>query len=88
MVRRNPFKHHWFPQYDNILAVRWYFRIPLSYRDIRDLLAERGNSVDAVTVYRWACPLIPVAEQNLKNRATGRFPAGSQKDIRFILEYD
>jgi IS6 family transposase len=34
------------------MAVRWYYRYPLSYRDVRDLLAERGISVDAATVYR------------------------------------
>lgn len=34
-------------------AVRWYCRYPLSYRDVRDMLAERGITVDAATVYRW-----------------------------------
>jgi transposase-like protein len=35
------------------LAVRWYLRYDLSYRDVEELLAERGITVDHVTVYRW-----------------------------------
>jgi IS6 family transposase len=35
------------------LAVRWYLRFGLSYRDVEELLAERGVKVDHVTVYRW-----------------------------------
>ncbi len=35
------------------LAVRWYLRYGLSYRDVEELLAERGVTVDHVTVYRW-----------------------------------
>jgi hypothetical protein len=35
------------------LAVRWYLRFGLSYRDVEELLAERGIEVDHVTVYRW-----------------------------------
>jgi transposase-like protein len=35
------------------MAVRWYLRYGLSYRDVEDLLAERGVTVDHVTVYRW-----------------------------------
>ena len=35
-----------------VLAVRWYLRFGLSYRDIEELLTERGVEVDHVTVYR------------------------------------
>jgi transposase-like protein len=34
-------------------AVRWYLRYGLSYRDVEELLAERGITVDHVTIYRW-----------------------------------
>jgi len=34
-------------------TVRWYLRYGLSYRDVEELLAERGITVDHVTVYRW-----------------------------------
>ncbi len=36
-----------------VLAVRWYVRFALSYRDVKELLAERDVDVDHVTVYRW-----------------------------------
>jgi transposase-like protein len=32
--------------------VRWYLRFNLSYRDVEELLVERGAEVDHVTVYR------------------------------------
>ena len=35
------------------VAVRWYLRYGLSYRDVEELLAERGVEVDHVTIYRW-----------------------------------
>lgn len=52
-MRRDPFRGHRFPRDIILLAVRWYCRFPLSYADVRDLLAERGNSVDRATIYRW-----------------------------------
>jgi transposase-like protein len=36
-----------------MIAVRWYLRYALSYRDVEELLAERGIAVDHVTIYRW-----------------------------------
>jgi DDE domain len=36
-----------------VVAVGWYLRYGLSYRDVEELLAERGIEVDHVTVYRW-----------------------------------
>ncbi len=41
------------------LAVRWYLRFGLSYRDVEELLAERGIEVDHVTVYRWVQRFAP-----------------------------
>ena len=43
-----------------VLAVRWYLRFALSYRDIEELLAERGIDVDHVTVYRWVQRFTPM----------------------------
>jgi IS6 family transposase len=41
------------------VAVRWYLRYGLSYRDVEELLAERGITVDHVTVYRWVQRFTP-----------------------------
>jgi transposase-like protein len=41
------------------VAVRWYLRYRLSYRDVEELLAERGVEVDHVTIYRWVQTFTP-----------------------------
>jgi transposase-like protein len=43
-----------------VLAVRWYLRYGLSYRDVEELLAERGVTVDHVTVFRWVQRFTPL----------------------------
>ena len=43
-----------------MLAVRWYLRSGLWYRDVEELLAERGVVVDHVSVYRWVQPFAPL----------------------------
>ena len=43
-----------------VLAVRWYLRYGLSYRDVEELLVERGIEVDHVTVYRWVQRFTPL----------------------------
>jgi transposase, IS6 family len=43
-----------------VLAVRWYVRFALSYRDVEELLAERGVEVDHVTIYRWVQRFTPL----------------------------
>ena len=43
-----------------MLAVRWYLRYGLSYRDVEELLAERGVDVDHVTIYRWVQRFTPL----------------------------
>jgi transposase-like protein len=48
-----------FPPEVIVLAVRWYLRYGLSYRDVEELLAERGITVDHVTIYRWVQRFTP-----------------------------
>jgi transposase, IS6 family len=43
-----------------VLAVRWYLRFGLSYRDVEELLAERGIQADHVTIYRWVQRFTPL----------------------------
>nr|WP_065335501.1 IS6 family transposase [Tritonibacter mobilis] len=65
--RKNPFKRHRFPREVILLAVRWYCRYPLSCRDVRDMLAERGVKVDASTIHRWVLKFGP----EIRKRAYG-----------------
>ena len=49
-----------------LLAVGWYLRFSLSYRDVEELLAERGLLVDHVTVWRWVQRYAPELERRLR----------------------
>ena len=65
----NPFKRHRFPAETILLAVRWYCRYPLSYRDVRDLLSERGIDVDPATINRWVVKFGPeIAKRSYSRR--------------------
>jgi len=65
-----------FPPEVILLAVRWYLRYGLSYRDLEELLAERGIEVDHVTLYRWVqrfTPLLIDAAQPCRHVAGDRW---------------
>src|SRR5260370_29958200 len=49
-----------------LLAVGWYLRFSLSYRDVEELLAERGLLVDHVTVWRWVQRYAPEIQRRLR----------------------
>ena len=56
---RSAFSGYRFPPEVITLAVRWYLRFGLSYRDVEELLAERGIEVDHVSIYRWVQRFTP-----------------------------
>jgi IS6 family transposase len=59
-----------------VLAVRWYLRFGLSYRDVEELLTERGIQVDHVTIYRWVqrfTPLLAAAARPCRHRVGDRW---------------
>jgi transposase-like protein len=59
-----------------VLAVRWYLRFGLSYRDVEELLIERGVEVDHVTIYRWVLrftPLLVDAARPCRHRVGDRW---------------
>ena len=69
-MKNTPFKRHRFPAEVILLAVRWYLRYPLSYRDVRDLLAERGIHVDPATINRWVVKFGPeIAKRSFAYRS-------------------
>jgi IS6 family transposase len=55
-----------FPPDVILLAVRWYLRYGLSYRDVEELLAERGVDVDHVTIYRWVQRFTPLVIESAR----------------------
>jgi len=65
-----------FPPEIIVLAIRWYLRYGPSYRDVEELLAERGIEVDHVTVYRWVqrfTPLLADASQPCRHAIGDRW---------------
>ena len=62
------------------MAVRWYLRFGLSYRDVEELLAERGIEVDHVSVYRWVQRFAPLLAD------AARFARHSPVDRWFVNE--
>ena len=57
---RSAFTGFRFPPEVILLAVRWYLRYGLSFRDLEELLAERGIDVDRVTLFRWVQRFTPL----------------------------
>ena len=57
---RSAFSGFRFPPEVIVLAVRWYLRYGLTYRDLEELLAERGVEVDHVTLFRWVQRFTPL----------------------------
>jgi transposase, IS6 family len=49
-----------------VLAVGWYLRFSLSYREVEELLAERGLHADHVTVWRWLQRYAPEIQRRLR----------------------
>jgi transposase-like protein len=67
-----------FPSEVIVLAVRWYLRFGLSYRDLEELLAERGIQVDHVTIDRWVLrctPQLADAARPCRHRVGDRWQA-------------
>jgi putative transposase len=60
------YARHQFPAVLIQHAVWLYLRFTLSYRDVEDLLAERGINVSYETVRRWVRKLGPVFAQRLR----------------------
>jgi transposase-like protein len=69
-----------FPPEVIVVAVRWYLRFNLSYRDVEELLVERGVEVDHVTVYRWVQRFTPLLAD------AARFARHSPGDRWFVDE--
>src|SRR5260370_31788941 len=49
-----------------LLCVRRYLRYPLSYRDLEEMMLERGLHVDHTTIYRWVQHYAPELEKRCR----------------------
>jgi transposase, IS6 family len=63
MTTQTPFKWRHFQADIILLCVRWYLRYALSYRDLEEIMVERGLHVDHTTIYRWVQKYAPELEK-------------------------
>ena len=67
MIKTRPALFRW-PHFEPqviVCAVRWYLRFSLSYRDVEELLVERGLTADHTTIWRWVQRYAPELEQEM-----------------------
>ena len=57
---RSAFAGCCFPPDVILPAIRWHLRFGLSYREVEELLAERGIQIDHVTIFRWVQRFTPL----------------------------
>ena len=50
-----------------VLCVRWYLRYPLSYRNLEEMMSERGLAVDHSTIARWVLTYAPVLNERIRS---------------------
>lgn len=63
------FKGAYFPKSVILYAVLFYVRYPGSYRDLQEIMAERGVNVDHATLNRWVVRYAPqIADQAQKRK--------------------
>ncbi|WP_120296797.1 MULTISPECIES: IS6 family transposase [unclassified Rhizobium] len=72
------FKGRHFEQSVILLCVRWYLSYGLSLRDLKEMMAERGISVDHSTIHRWVVHFAPLLADRFNRRkraVTGKWHA-------------
>jgi len=67
MDQPNLFKWRQYQPEIIVLCVRWYLRYSLSYRDLEELMTERGLGVDHSTIFRWVQRYAPELERRVKH---------------------
>jgi transposase-like protein len=66
VAESDPFKWRHYQGKIILLCVRWYLRYALSYRDLEEMIQERGLSLDHTTFYRWVQAYAPELEKRIR----------------------
>ena len=66
MPSSEPFKWRHFQSDLILLNVSWYLRYSLSYRDLEEMMMERGVKVDHTTIYRWVQAYSPELDKRCR----------------------
>jgi IS6 family transposase len=67
MTEQNHFKWRHFQADIILLCVRWYLRYVLSYRDLEEMMLERGLQLDHTTIYLWVQHYAPELERRCRS---------------------
>ncbi len=66
MTQKDPFKWKHFQKEVILHCVRWYLRYSLSYRNLEEMMLERGLEVDHTTICRWVHAYSPEIEKRTR----------------------
>jgi hypothetical protein len=66
MAEQHPSKWRHFQAEIILLCVRWYLRYSLSYRDLEEMMRERGLLIEHTTIYRWVQRYAPELEKRCR----------------------
>ncbi len=67
-MTQDRFKGSHFPKCVVLQAIYWYLRYALSYRDIEELMIERGVNIDHSTVQRWVVKYTAILEEAFRKK--------------------
>ena len=78
------FKQRHFEKSIILLMVRWYLSYPLSYRNIEEMMLERGIQVDHSTINRWVIHYSPLLEDEFRNKFKRQIGSSWRMDETYI----
>ncbi len=65
---QNLYKWKHFSEEIIVQSVYWYLKYSLSYRDVQELLSERGIKVCYTTIYKWIIQYSPIVSSRIKKK--------------------
>lgn len=78
------FKGRHFEKIIILMVVRWYLAYSLSYRDIEEMLEERGISIDHATINRWVIKYAPLLEDAFRKKHKRRTGISWRMDETYV----
>ncbi len=78
------FKRHRYSKDVILQCVYWYLRYSLSYRDLEEMMRERGIEVDHVTIHRWIIKFTPYLERTFRKQKKDHHVRSWRMDETYI----
>src|SRR3954469_19107095 len=75
------FKRRRFPVEIILLCVRWYCKYGISYRDLAEMMQERGVAVDPSTIFRWVQRYAPEIDKRIRRYQRNRSGSWRRQDL-------